>query len=534
MVIVDNSNVTIAHLGIVSGIIDKLGICKHIDRVIPKKRSHNVTHGQSVKALLLNCLGFTERRLYLMPEYFDDIATERLIGDGIEAKHLNQYLFGETLDSIAAYGPTKLFTSIVLEILNTLLHGVLRLHYDTTTISVTGDYDRELNTQLIKLVRGHSKDHRNDLKQFVLCIATDQRGIPVFMEPLSGNTSDKKTLIRTINEVRRNLNTDETVYHMADSALYSANSVKELGSHCYWITHVPETIKEVQIILSSDVKWISCTDTRYKYAIFESKYGGIDQRWILFHSEERHKANVKHDLEKIEVNLAKSQTALNKALVKGFACENDARLTVERWMSKHNRYILSDIQITSENKKSSGKVGRPKNGEIIERWYYASCKLSLNMDVVQKEQSLMGRFVLASNDTAINPEVCLEYYTEQSKVERGFKFVKDNSFHASEVYLENSNRIAALSMIMVLCLLVYSFTEWVIRETLKIEKKKIRDQKGKPTQNPSAKWLFFLFRRVRQIKEIINFRIVNRILNFTDELRNIVRWLGPHIEKYYV
>ena len=116
MALVDDSNVTIAHLGIVSGIIDKLGIGEYIDRVMPKKRSHTVTHGQSVKALLLNCLGFTERRLYLMPEYFDDIATERLIDDGIEAKHLNQYLFGETLDAIAEYGPTELFTGVIVSI----------------------------------------------------------------------------------------------------------------------------------------------------------------------------------------------------------------------------------------------------------------------------------------------------------------------------------------------------------------------------------------------------------------------------------
>lgn len=533
MAIVDDSNVTIAHLGIVSGIIDKLGICEYIDRVLPKKRGHVVTHGQSVKALLLNCLGFTERRLYLMPEYFDDVATERLIGDGIEAKHLNQYLFGETLDSIADHGPTELFTGIVLGILNSLLNGVLRLHYDTTTINVTGDYDRELNTRLIELVRGHSKDHRNDLKQFVLSLVTDQRGIPVFMEPLSGNISDKKTLIRTIKEVRQNFNTDQTVYHMADSALYSAHSVQELGSHCYWITHVPETIKEVKNILTSDAEWVLCKDARYKYAVFDSKYGGIDQKWFLFHSEERHKASIKRDLDKIEEKLTKSQTALNKTLVKGFACEDDARLAVERWMSKHNRYVLSDIQITSENKKRSGKVGRPKKGEVVEKWYYPACKISLNTEVIQKEQSLMGRFVLASNDITIDPELCLDYYKEQNEVERGFKFIKGNSFHASEVYLENENRIAALSMIMVLCLLVYSFTEWVIRETLKIEKKQVRDQKGKPTQKPSAKWLFFMFRRVRQIKEKIGSRIHIRILNFTDELRNIILWLGPHVEKYY-
>ena len=135
MALVDGSNVSIAHLGIVSGIIDNLGIAEFIDRIIPKKRSHMVTHGQSTKALLLNCLGFTESRLYLMPEYFDDIATERLIGDGIEAKHLNQYVFGETLDALAEYGPTELFTGVIHEIFDSLLHGVLRLHYDTTTIS---------------------------------------------------------------------------------------------------------------------------------------------------------------------------------------------------------------------------------------------------------------------------------------------------------------------------------------------------------------------------------------------------------------
>ncbi len=42
-----------------------------------------------------------------------------------------------------------------------------------------------------------------------------------------------------------------------------------------------------------------------------------------------------------------------------------------------------------------------------------------------------------------------------------------------------------------------------------------------------------MFRRVRQIKEIDNSRIIVRILNFTDELRDIVRLIGPHVEKYY-
>src|SRR5690606_11534150 len=130
------------------------------------------------KAFLLNGLGYTERRLFLMPEYFEDIATERLRGPGIRPDQLNQYLFGECLDAIAAYGPTRMFTGIVLQMMEKIKMGTLRLHYDTTTINVTGEYDSGFNTRLIKLVHGHSKDHRSDLKQFIISLVTDQHGIP--------------------------------------------------------------------------------------------------------------------------------------------------------------------------------------------------------------------------------------------------------------------------------------------------------------------------------------------------------------------
>jgi transposase len=103
----------------------------------------------------------------------------------------------------------------------------------------------------------------------------------------------------------------------------------------------------------------------------------------------------------------------------------------------------------------------------------------------------------------------------------------------SEVYLENENRIAALAMIMVLCLMVYSITEWQFRNTLRTKNATIKDQYKKPTRKPSAKWLYFLFRRVRQIDEIVDNRRVCRILNYNPELVDIVHLLGPPVEKYY-
>jgi transposase len=138
---------------------DKLGIGKYIDEELTKTRHHHISHGTAVKALTLNGLGYTESRLSLVSEFYEDIATERLLGAGIKPEYLNEYAFGETLDAIAAYGPTRLFTGIVLRMMQNMPMGIQRLHHDTTSINVTGDYDNESRTRLIEIVRGHSKDH---------------------------------------------------------------------------------------------------------------------------------------------------------------------------------------------------------------------------------------------------------------------------------------------------------------------------------------------------------------------------------------
>ncbi len=93
--------------------------------------------------------------------------------------------------------------------------------------------------------------------------------------------------------------------------------------------------------------------------------------------------------------------------------------------------------------------------------------------------------MLASNDTEIDPDTLLEYYKGQQSVERGFRFLKDKQFRVAEVYLKKEERIESLAMIMVLCLLVYSFAEWMIRKGLKQNGQFVPDQKGKPTQRPT-------------------------------------------------
>ncbi len=71
------------------------------------------------------------------------------------------------------------------------------LHIDTTSFSVSGDYvsKEEDDPVPVAITYGYSRDHRADLKQWMLALATTHEGdVPLFLRPLDGNSSDKEHL----------------------------------------------------------------------------------------------------------------------------------------------------------------------------------------------------------------------------------------------------------------------------------------------------------------------------------------------------
>ncbi len=47
------------------------------------------------------------------------------------------------------------------------------------------------------------------------------------------------------------------------------------------------------------------------------------------------------------------------------------------------------------------------------------------MEKIEFKKEQFGKFIIASNDTEHNAEDLLSKYKDQSKVERGFRFLKD-------------------------------------------------------------------------------------------------------------
>lgn len=521
------------HLGIVAAVFDQLGIGDVIDRRMPKLRQHKLDHSVVVKAMVLNGLGFVGQRLYLFPEFYERLPVERLLGDGVCASDLNDDTIGRTLDAIYEHGATDLFNDIALRVMGELELGVQRLHADTTSFSVHGDYDGSDGWRSIEITQGHSKDGRMDLKQFVLGLVTNQDGIPLFVKAHSGNASDKNTIIESFLKIRSGLNLDDRAYYIADSAVYTEPNIKMLGTDMKWITRVPATINECERLLDSDVEMVECRDARYRCFTTTSDYGGIQQKWVMYQSQPMRDQKVKRFEKQLEKDGTKARRSLARLKRREFACEADALNEAELWARDHPLYRFSHISVKKLCKRADKRRGRPKNGEKLIESYFIDADIEPDQEKIENTKSRLGRFIIATNDVNLDPDTLLSYYKGQQEVERGFRFLKDKSFRVAEVYLKKEERIEALAMIMVLSLMIYSVAEWLIRKRLRESNQTIPNQLKKPTQKPTLKWIAFMFLGVTEVNIWLCGEKYQKIANLNENTLKIIKLLGPECEKYY-
>jgi len=88
-------------------------------------------------------------------------------------------------------------------------------------------------------------------------------------------------------------------------------------------------------------------------------------------------------------------------------------------------------------------------------------------------------------------------------------------------------------MIMVIILLVYSVAEWKLRKELEEKGESVPNQLGKPTQKPTMKWIFLLFRGVSEVTIELGEKKRVTITKINELLGKILKLMDPYCEKYY-
>lgn len=531
------------HHGLIASICRDLNVAEKIDARMGKQDPRRiVSTGMATVAMIINGLGFTNRRLYLTPQFFESKPVSQLFGKDVNANHFDDHALGKALDEISNYGSSKLFGEIAFEIAveNNLL-GPLA-HLDSTSISVEGKYDHCTEENVVKLTHGHSKDHRPDLKQVMMSlVVSGKSAVPIWMEPQHGNSSDKKTFHETVKKVRafqKQLKSCPDFKWVADSALYSKDKLLQNNDYL-WLSRVPEIITEARKLVETpdeEVQWIT-RKNGYKTASISSAYGDIKQRWLLIYSKQaydREKKTFNKKLEKQDESLKKLLWHLSNET---FSCESDAEKAVKKIEKK---FPYHDIAIITHAIAKYEKSGRPKkDAEPDKILYQLQCEISRNQISIETFLNRKGRFILATNDLdekSFPDEKILHEYKQQQCIERGFRFLKDPWFMVDSIFLKSPKRIEALMMIMTLCLMIYNIGQYRLRCALKEKNETLPNQINKPIQNPTLRWIFQIMEGI-SIVHIFEKHIeqpLKKLVANLNELRiKIINLFGVIAQKIY-
>ncbi|MCA9926762.1 MAG: IS1634 family transposase [Anaerolineales bacterium] len=533
------------HLGIVAGICHEIGLVKTIDALLPTPSERKVSCGQATLAMILNGLGFTGRALYLMPEYMENKPVDLLISEELVASNFNDDTLGRALDELFQAGITELFAQVAQDAVATYQLDIAFAHTDTSSFSLSGQYESEVAKEAevvrgaVKITHGYSKDHRPDLKQVVVTLITSQKGgIPLWLEALDGNSSDKNSFGESVDAYCRHLADGKTPWFVLDSAAYTADNIANWGTEKRWLMRVPETITEAQVALQSvPTQEMPRLANGYAIHTLTSQYGGVSQRWLVVYSEQAEQRELKQLNKRVTRATTKAEKAVKTLNNQEFGCEKDARQAVEKVGKKLKWH---QVTATYHPIMKYLRPGRPPKGakrQVVGWQVKATCRV--NTDRLEEAQKWLGRCLLATNEvdkTRLPDEKLLAGYKAQgTTVERGFRFLKDPLFFADSLFLKSPARIMAMIMIMGLCLLIYALAKWRIRQQLQEKNETIPDQRGQPTQTPTMRRIAQMFEGVdlfiiRQGSQVVE----RQVLKLTPVRLQLIHLFGPTVQNWVV
>jgi hypothetical protein len=142
-----------------------------------------------------------------------------------------------------------------------------------------------------------------------------------------------------------------------------------------------------------------------------------------------------------------------------------------------------------------------------------------------------------SAETCADAEILQVYQEQNTTVEPGFRWIK-NPAAISPVWLEKPERIAALAMLTVLGLLVYSIIQRQVRLYLRTHERQLPGNKGL-TATPTAAVVLALFTQVALVHLWIDEQEVMQLsgvqphhLLVCDALGLDSSWYVPSAQKY--
>jgi hypothetical protein len=260
---------------------------------------------------------------------------------------------------------------------------------DTTSLRFEGAGGETLGQ------RGHSKDHRPDLMQLILCVVIDAEGRPICTEIMPGNTADVRVLLPTVDRLRHRFAIGR-ICIVADRGMISAATIAGLEERGleYILGARERTDRVVREVVLAD-------DRAFTPLLVKRKNGAETQ---LFAKEVRH-AGRRYIVCRNEAEAEKDRTD-RQAIITGLEQQLQRGDKALIGNSAYRRYLR---RVASANSKG----GKGKPGPAFE----------IDAGKLAEEARYDGIFVLRTN-ARITPLQAMLRYRELLAVETLFRKTK--------------------------------------------------------------------------------------------------------------
>jgi transposase len=523
----------VAHLPLILGVLRRLEVATLIDGLIPPHPAHGLSCGRGVEALVLAILD-GHHALYKVGKRLEERGMVTLLQPGLTRAALNDYRLGHILDALFAANLNTVFSAVALQAVEVYAIPTPWLHQDTTTITLYGAYEDEPKSpEAPHPAYGHSKDGRDDLKQVLLSLGVSgDGGLPLRVGLRDGNRSDSVETPLAIEECLA-LGLDGVRGIVADSKAYSRRTLGLcLEQGIGLVTLVPRTCAVRQDLeawgqqqsalplfvekpgrtnAEAPRRWHGQSVMRQVEVEYsDGRVAAEALRFVVVHSSQLAQQQAQ--------SYAAAQTRETEAVAahvrqvhaRWFACRPDAEAAIAEYEGRGQgrrgrrprpwRYHTVRYGIIAETRRMRrARRGRPAKADPppTESGY----RVVVEVKSLPNAEEDNGWTVLAttiSADACPDAEVLQAYQDQNTTVEPGFRWIK-NPAAIAPVWLEKPERIAALAMLTVVGLLVYSIIQRQVRLYLLTHDQQVPGNKG-ATATPTAAVVLAFFAPVALVQ----------------------------------
>jgi transposase len=177
--------------------------------------------------------------------------------------------------------------------------------------------------------------------------------------------------------------------------LYTSDTLQEISPQIKWISRVPEKLLAAKELINSMVD-LQEVEPGYCAKEVSSIYGGVQQRWLLVHSQHAYAREEKALKKQVQKEFERAQIDLNKLSHQDFDCEHDARDQLKRWAQtlKYHQVLVGKMIVRSVKQ---GR-GRPRLNESLDQKYRIQGELQEDAERIDQELRRKGRFIVATNE----------------------------------------------------------------------------------------------------------------------------------------